>query len=213
MTAGTGQLARLDDRTLAAVAAYDARARAYQQSLRLRRPVADIRRFAAFVRRGDLVLDAACGPATDLRLLRDIGVHPVGVDLSAGVLTEARLMMPRHPLVRAPLHDLPFRPRSFGGLWLSAAFDHLPRSTWPETFASLMGLLDHGPVYLSCTRGTADLAEVDDPVLGTIYRSEATEREIATMLAAHGLQDLSVELRPDPIVDRKRPWVVAHGHL
>jgi len=103
----------LDERTLGSVAAYDEHARAYQESLRLRRPVADLRRFADKTRRGDLVLDAGCGPANDLRLLRDAGVHPVGVDLSLGALREARMLLPRHPLVQAPLHDLPFAPRSF----------------------------------------------------------------------------------------------------
>jgi len=30
---------------------------------------------------------------------------------------------------------------------------------------------------------------------------------------AYGLQDLTVEVRPDPIRDRARPWVVALGVL
>jgi SAM-dependent methyltransferase len=201
----------LDERTLASVAAYDEHAREYQESLRLKRPVADVRRFAAFTRRGDLVLDVGCGPANDLRLLRDAGVHPVGVDLSLGALREARMLLPRHPLVRAPLHELPFRPRSFGGLWISGGFTHLPREAWRETFDRLIGLLDRGPVYFSCYRGTADLEMVDAPTLGKVYVSEATESEVETMLAAHGLADLAVELRPDPIVDRRRPWVVALG--
>jgi SAM-dependent methyltransferase len=203
----------LDERTLASVAAYDQHARAYQESLRLKRPVADVRRFAAFARRDDLVLDAACGPANDLRLLRDAGVHPVGLDLSLGALQEARMLLPRHPLVRAPLDELPFRPRSFGGLWLSGAFTHLPRAAWQPTFASLMVVLDRGPVYFSCYRGTADLEPSEDAVLGRVYVSAAVESEVEAMLSAHGVKDLTVEVRPDPILDRARPWVVAIGQL
>lgn len=202
----------LDARTLKSIAAYDEHAREYQETLRRRRPLADVRRFAAFTTRGDLVLDAGCGPANDLRLLRDIGVHPVGADLSQGALSEARMLLPRHPLVRAPLHDLPFKPKVFGGLWLSGSFNHLPRSQWRDTFAHLMSLLDHGPVYFSCVRGTADLAEVDEPVLGTVYRSDATEEEVEALLGSHGLEDLQVEVRPDPLLDRRRPLVVALGH-
>jgi SAM-dependent methyltransferase len=203
----------LDERTLTSVAAYDEHARAYQESLRLKRPVADVRRFAAFTRRDDLVLDAGCGPANDLRLLRDAGVHPVGVDLSFGALREARMLLPRHPLVQAPLHDLPFRPRSFGGLWLSGAFTHLPRAAWRPTFAALMGLLARGPVYFSCYRSTQDLAPDVDPVLGEVYVSGAVEAEVEALLGSHGLADLTVEVRPDPILDRKRLWVVALGRL
>lgn len=201
----------LDERTLRSVAAYDQHAREYQESLRLRRPVADVRRFAAHATRGDLVLDAGCGPANDLRLLRDAGVHPVGVDLSLGALQEARMLLPRHPLVRAPLDRLPFRPRSFGGLWLSGSFTHLPRSAWRPTFARLLEFLADGPVYLSCVRGTGDLEPVDDPVLGEVFVSGAVEAEVESLLASHGVRDLTVEVRPDPILDRRRPLVVALG--
>lgn len=203
----------LDERTRTSVAAYDEHARAYQESLRLKRPVADVRRFAAFATRGDLVLDAGCGPANDLRLLRDAGVHPVGVDLSLGALREARMLLPRHPLVQAPLDRLPFAPRTFGGLWLSGTFDHLPRSAWRPTFAALLELLGSGPVYLSCMRGTADLAAVADPVLGEVFVSGAVESEVDALLASHGISDLTVEVRPDPILDRRRPLVVALGRF
>lgn len=205
-------MVELDERTQASIAAYDRNARAYQETLRRTRPIADIRRFADLARRGAFVLDAGCGPATDLRLLSDAGVHPVGVDLSMGALKEARLLLPRHPLVRAPLHDLPFQRRSFGGLWLSAAFVHLPRSSWRSLFGYLLSFLDTGPVYFSCLRGTADLAEVQDPVLGTIHRSDATEDEVEALLGSHGLRDLSVELRPDPL-ERRRSWVVGLGRV
>lgn len=203
----------LDERTLSSVAAYDEHARAYQESLRLRRPVADVRRFAALAARGELVLDAGCGPANDLRLLRDAGVHPVGLDLSLGALQEARMLLPRHPLVQAPLHDPPLRPRSFGGLWLSGGLTHLPRAAWRPTFARLLELVDTGPVYVSALRGTADLEPDDDPVLGRVYCSAVTEVELDALCRSHGLQDVTVEVRPDPIRDRARLWVVALGVL
>jgi SAM-dependent methyltransferase len=203
----------LDERTLASIAAYDQHAREYQEALRLKRPLADVRRFADRARRGDLVLDAGCGPANDLRLLRDAGVHPVGVDLSAGALHEARMLLPRHPLVRAPLHRLPFAPRSFGGLWLSGSFTHLPRDAWRDTFTRLLDLLASGPVYLACYRGSVDLERLEDPVLGSVYVSAATESEIEGLFASARLRDVTVEVRPDPIHDRRRPWVVALGTL
>lgn len=203
----------LDERTLSSVAAYDEHARAYQESLRLKRPVADVRRFAAFARRDALVLDAGCGPANDLRLLRDAGMHPVGLDLSLGALREARMLLPRHPLVQAPLDRLPFRARSFGGLWCSGPFTHLPRRAWRTAFSGLMDLLSGGPVYFSCLRSTDDLAAYDDPVLGPVYVSGAAEEEVEALLGSHGLRDLTIEVRPDPVLDRRRLWVVALGRL
>ena len=70
-------LSKKDPRTRQAIAAYGPVAQEYREQVRLRRPVADVRRFAAFARRDDLVLDVGCGPANDLRVLRDAGLHPV----------------------------------------------------------------------------------------------------------------------------------------
>lgn len=208
---GEGTTVELDPRTLKSIAAYSEHAREYQESLRRRRPKADVRRFGALCEKDTLVLDVGCGPANDLRLLRDVGVHPVGVDLALGALKEARMLLPRHPLVKASFTSLPFKTRSFGGLWLSGSFIHLPREQWRDVFTHLLSFLDTGPVYFSCVRGTGDMQEIDDPVLGTIHRSDATEAEVETLMSSHGLGDLSVELRPDPIVGRKRAWVVALG--
>ncbi len=203
----------MDQRTAASIAAYDAHARAYQEALRRRRPLQDVRCFTTLAGAGALILDVGCGPATDMRAMIDAGLHPVGVDLSMGALQEARLLLPRHPLVRAPFDRPPFRPGVFRGLWLSAAFVHLPRSAWPATLARLVTLLSEGPVYFSCVRGSADLALVDDPVLGEVYRSDATEQEVAAILRSQGVHDVKIEIRPDPFEDRKRPWVVALGRV
>lgn len=203
----------LDPRLVASVDAYDEHARAYQQSYRRRRPTADVHRFAAMANKGDLVLDAGCGPASDMRLLRDAGLHAVGVDLSKGNLEVARMLLPRDPLVRARYDMLPFKPRSFNGLWLSGSLDHTPRDQWETVLDTFFGLLAGGPVYFQCVRGNADMAKVEHPVLGTISRSSAGEREVGQMLAARGVYDLSVELRPAPLLDRRQPMVVALGRV
>jgi hypothetical protein len=201
----------VEERIAASIAAYDAHAREHKARHRGSRPTADIRRFAQLADDGALVLDVACGPASDMRQLRDAGLKPVGVDLSWGALEEARLLLPKDPLVRAPFDDLPFRIRSFRGLWLNDAFAHLPRAAWRENFARLLNYLEAGPVYFACVRGDADLEPWEDPVLGVVYRSSAHEREIEALLTSHGLLDVQVELRPDPFLDRKRPWVVGLG--
>lgn len=201
----------VEQRIETSIAAYDAHARQYKERLRGTRPLADIRRFAQLAGDGALVLDVGCGPASDMRQLREAGVKPIGVDLSRGALEEAHLLLPKAPLVRASFADLPFRIRSFGGLWLNDAFVHLPRRAWRDTFGRLLNFLDAGPVYFACLRGDADLEASEDPVLGLVYRSAAHEREVEALLTSHRLVDVQVELRPDPLQERKRPWVVGLG--
>lgn len=203
----------MDPRTRSAIDAYGPVAREYRDQVRLRRPVADVRRFASAARRDDLVLDVGCGPANDLRVLRDAGLHPVGIDLSFGVLTEARVLLPRHPLVHADFEDPPFIDRSFGGLWMSGAFAHLPRDRWRDTLARLLRLIGSGPVYFTCHRGRADLDRFNDPLLGEVHVSAATEAEVEALLRSLGVSEVSVEVRPDLRLDRRVPWVVAHGRV
>jgi SAM-dependent methyltransferase len=204
---------RKDVRTRHAIAAYGPVASEYREQVRLRRPVADVRRFASFARRDDLVLDVGCGPANDLRVLRDAGLHPVGIDLSLGVLSEARILLPRHPLVHADFEDPPFTDRSFGGLWMSGAFAHLSRDRWRDTLTRLLRLVGSGPIYFTCHRGRADLEPFNDPLLGDIHVSAAMEDEVETLLRSLGVTDLSIDVRPDLRLDRRVPWVVALGRV
>lgn len=201
----------LDPRTLTSVAAYDQHAEAYQQAFRMSRRNTDVRRFADMAERDTVVLDVACGPASDLRLLSDVALHPIGVDLSLGALKFARLLQPRTGLIQAAIHDIPVKPKSVGGLWMSSAFTHLPRAQWRETFSALLGHLKAGPVYFSCYLGQADMEELSDQVLGTVHRSQATEDEVEGMFLGHGIKEVQIDIRPDPIVGRRRPWVVALG--
>lgn len=204
---------KMDPRTRSSIDAYGPVARQYRDQVRLRRPIADVRRFASFARRDELVLDVGCGPANDLRVLRDAGLHPVGIDLSFGVLTEARVLLPRHPLVFADFEDPPFIERSFGGLWMSGAFAHLPRERWHETLSRLLRLVGSGPVYFTCHRGHADLEPFNDPLLGEVHVSAASEDEVEALLRSLGVTDLSVDVRPDMRMDRRVPWVVALGRV
>jgi SAM-dependent methyltransferase len=204
---------KMDPRTRSSIDAYGPVARQYRDQVRLRRPVADVRRFASYARRDDLVLDVGCGPANDLRVLRDAGLHPVGIDLSFGALTEARVLLPRHPLVFADFEDPPFMERSFGGLWMSGAFAHLPRERWHDTLARLLRLVGSGPVYFTCHRGHADLEPFNDPLLGEVHVSAASEDEVEALLRSLGVTDVSVDVRPDMRMDRRVPWVVALGRV
>ena len=84
--------------------------------------------------------------------------------------------------------------------------------TADDVAAVLRTVARHGAGLTFRSGGTSLSGQaVTDQVLGTVHRTQATEDEVEAMLAARGLRDLQVELRPDPIVDRRRPWVVALG--
>lgn len=87
----------------------------------------------ADLRPGERVLDAGCGTGRMCRLLADLGVSVVGVDVSEAMLDEARRRTGDHPdidLVVADMHTLPFPSGSFD---LVYAFTSLEFTSLPET--------------------------------------------------------------------------------
>lgn len=64
-------------------------------------------------RRGAWALDLACGAGRHLAFLRAAGLRPVGLDLSAPLLREARRNGEATPLVRADMRRIPFASHAF----------------------------------------------------------------------------------------------------
>lgn len=77
---------------------------------------------------GKTVLEVGCGSAPCARWLAGQGAHPVGLDLSMGMLARGRAVMdrggPRAPLVQAGAEALPFADASFD--LACSAFGALP---------------------------------------------------------------------------------------
>ncbi len=113
------------------------------------------------------VLDAGCGPGRDARALAAQGFPVLAVDLSQGMLDEARERTARR-LPRGSIHyalmdlrrlDLP--DASCRGVWCSASLLHLPRRTAPRAVAELARVARPGApftVFLK-SRPADDMAE------------------------------------------------------
>ncbi|MFE9959551.1 class I SAM-dependent methyltransferase [Micromonospora sp. NPDC005299] len=110
------------------------------------------------------LLDLGCGPGRDLTFWADRGATPVGLDLSAGMLREARRRV-AVPLVQADLLRLPFRAGAFGGAWCSAALLHLPKAAAPAALAGVRRVLRPGAPLL---RDVTDLGQRWLCHLGTV---------------------------------------------
>ncbi|MCU1456571.1 MAG: ubiquinone/menaquinone biosynthesis methyltransferase [Actinomycetia bacterium] len=68
---------------------------------------------ALSVPRGSTVLDLACGTGDLCRDLEAVGQHPIGIDVSAGMLANARTLV---PLVRADVLRLPVADGAVDGI-------------------------------------------------------------------------------------------------
>lgn len=203
----------MDPRTAKSVAAYDAAADAYQERHRDLRPRDAARKFAALAGRGGRVLDPACGPALDLRLLRDGGLHVVAGDLAHEAMRVGKTLFPKGSLARWDFRRLPFPDDIFDGVWAPAALQHLPRVEIRAALAELRRVQRRGPMFLTFAAGDSDLEAFDDPPAGTVYLTRVSEDELHALLVAAGYREVEVERRPDPTGRRDVIWLYGWGRL
>jgi ubiquinone/menaquinone biosynthesis C-methylase UbiE len=135
-------------------------------------------RFLAAIPTAGPVLDLGCGSGRDLAAFQRDGVAAIGVDLSAGMLTQARRHTGR-PLLQADLSMLPLQDGSVAAVWCCAVLLHLPKAHAPWAVQELHRILQpDGVVFVALQEGTAERwqpARYDPTVLRLVSRYRAAE--------------------------------------
>lgn len=90
------------------------------------------------------VLDAGCGPGHHARLIASEGHDVVAVDLSDGMLAQARKRVHSVRFLKMDMHDLKFVPGTFDAVWCSAAMHHVPREQVLSVLAGFRRVLKTG---------------------------------------------------------------------
>jgi 2-polyprenyl-3-methyl-5-hydroxy-6-metoxy-1,4-benzoquinol methylase len=111
--------------------------------------------FADRVRQLGPVCDLGCGPGHVARYLRDRGVNAFGLDLSAGMLAEAKRLNAGFEFVRGDMLALGIRPGSLAGIAAFYSIIHFDRDRVPAVLAGLhRALRPGGHLLLSFHLGT-----------------------------------------------------------
>jgi hypothetical protein len=202
-----------DHRTAASVAAYDNAAEAYQDHWWQRRPRDAARKFAGLAGRGARVLDPACGPALDVRLLRDAGLRVAAGDLSYECMRVGKVLHPKGALAQWDLRRLPFADGTFGGIWAPTALQHLPRNQIRPALAELRRVHARGPVFVTFREGAAELEAMDDGPAGIVYVTRVSADELRALLLGAGYVEVEVEVRPDPFERAGVSWLYGWGRI
>ncbi|WP_369054328.1 class I SAM-dependent DNA methyltransferase [Kineococcus terrestris] len=90
------------------------------------------------------VLDAGCGTGRITRYLAERGCAVEGVDLSPGMVAEARRHHPGHRFTVGTLTDLPHPPGGFAGVVLWYSVIHTRPEDHPRVFAEVARVLRPG---------------------------------------------------------------------
>lgn len=95
------------------------------------------------------VLDAGCGTGRMLAVLKEMGLHPVGVDLSPGMVEQARRRQPEAELRVADLGALPYADGAFGGVLAWYCLIHHEVLEMQDALAELARVTAPGGVLLT----------------------------------------------------------------
>lgn len=194
---------RPDDPT-AVRAAYDAVAADYARLLpdtRAEQPLelAMVDTFVTAIGQGP-ALDAGCGAGRMSRHLAGRGVVVEGVDLSPGMLEQARKAQPGVRFTEAPLTDLPFQDGIFAGALVWYSTIHLPAADLRRALAELVRVVRPGGhllVGFQAGTGSQDLTETYRR-LGhevALVRHRRTADEMATLLLGLGTHEVARLIR------------------
>ena len=194
------------------VEVYDAAAEDYEHAWRGHRPLDAVRKFGALAGRGARVIDVACGPAVDVRLLRDSGLKVFAGDLSHACMKVGKLYHPKGALARWDFRRLPFTEAVFEGVWAPAALQHLPRRHLRAGFAELRRVHARGPIFVTFPEGAGDLQPLEDTPAGTVHVTSLGLEECRALLLDAGYGEVEVEQRPDGL-GRDLTWIYGWGRL
>lgn len=76
----------------------------------------------------ELLLDAGSGPGRDTKYFLGKGFKVIGIDLSPGMLKEARRKVPGGRFIKMDIRKLKFKNKIFDGIWCQATLLHLPKN-------------------------------------------------------------------------------------
>jgi ubiquinone/menaquinone biosynthesis C-methylase UbiE len=105
-------------------------------------------RFATAVKGKGEVCDMGCGPGHIARHLHDAGAHVFGLDLSLGMLEQARRLNPDIPFRQGNMLALDLPDASLAGITAFYAIVNLARESLPQVFREMARVLQPGGLLL-----------------------------------------------------------------
>lgn len=94
-------------------------------------------RFAAMFDANETVCDVGCGPAHVARYLHERGVNVIGVDLSPGMVEQARLLNPELDIRQGDMLSLDVTDESWAGIVAFYSIIHIPRTKVARALSEL----------------------------------------------------------------------------
>jgi SAM-dependent methyltransferase len=119
-------------------------------------------RLAEELRGAGPVCDLGCGPGHVGRYLADRGVEVLGVDLSPGMLEQARILNPGITYMQGDMRELPVPSSSWAGIVCFYAIVHLLPEALPPVFQEFRRVLRPGGRVVLAFHVGDEISHVDE---------------------------------------------------
>jgi len=160
-------------------------------------------RFLRLLERRARILDVGCGPGQYMAWLEAHDMSVVGMDLSAGMLAQARIKA-QGALAQMDMRRMAFPDGSFHGVWCMASLLHLPKAEAPLALREIWRVLaPGGALLLNVQEGEGEGWE--DNHFGGVHRFFArySQGELEGMLSKAGFAVLDRGRNESPL----RMWL------
>ncbi len=144
-------------------------------------------RFLGRLGLGARVLDIGCGDGLHMTWMEGRGFQATGIDLSAGMLEQARARGVRGELLQMDMCHLTLPPASFEGVWCCASLLHVPKAQAPLALEQMRCVLvPGGTLYLGLQKGSGEKWEVTRFAGVERFFARYTPEEAEELLAQAG---------------------------
>jgi len=131
---------------------------------------------------GKKVLDAGCGSGRDVSYFLEEGLDAMGIDLSEGMIEEAKKRVKKGNFKIMNFLDLKFKDKTFDGIWSMAGFLHTSREDLKKALKEFYRVLkEEGILYIAVVEGEGE-REIkkkkyqNEPRTYVFYKKEELEK-------------------------------------
>jgi ubiquinone/menaquinone biosynthesis C-methylase UbiE len=173
-----------------------------------------LNRFAAQIRPNGRVCDMGCGPGHVARYLCDAGVSAWGLDLSSGMVEQARRLNPGTEFRQGNMLALDLPDNALAGIVAFYAIVNIPSSSLPVVFEEMARVLEPGGVlFLAFHAGDQTLREEElwgHPIAMDFFLFQPSDIRILLEAAGLAVEEV-VERDPYPEVEfqSRRAYILA----
>lgn len=102
---------------------------------------------------GKRVLDAGCGTGRDVEYFLDEGIDAIGIDISRGMLDEAKKRVQEGNFQHMDFTQTRFPKKTFHGIWCMASLADIPRENAGKVLKEFNRLLGQGGIVYFAVKG------------------------------------------------------------